>query len=94
MLRLTSANLYDATDVVHGEAALSRKRRHAEPDELTAEDRIVLDELKMETTRRSRRSTVMLALTMAMKRCQHVRHLCDVEYQEGNKKVRLRIADE
>ena len=75
--------------MVHGQGTLSRKRRHIEDDA----DRVVLEELRKER-RRSRRSTVMLALTMAMKRCEHVRSLCDVEYEEGDRKVRLRIADE
>ena len=78
--------------MVHGQGTLSRKQRHAE-DGLLDEDRMVLEELHKER-RRSRRSTVMLALTMAMKRCEHVRSLCDVEYEEGDRKVRLRIADE
>ena len=78
--------------MVHGQGTLSRKRRHAE-DGLLDEDRMVLEELHKER-RRSRRSTVMLPLTMAMKRCEHVRSLCDVEYEEGDRKVRLRIADE
>ena len=78
--------------MVHGQGTLSRKPRHAE-DGLLDEDRMVLEELHKER-RRSRRSTVMLALTMAMKRCEHVRSLCDVEYEEGDRKVRLRIADE
>ncbi len=58
-----------------------------------AEEAEVLGELKKER-RRSRRSTVMLALQMAIKRCEHVRSACNVEYREGNSRVRLRISDE
>ncbi len=79
---------------------LSRRRRHAvlseQEDELNfeaAEEAEIIGELRKER-RRSRRSTVMLALQMAMKRCEHVRSACNVEYREGNSKVRLRISDE
>ena len=77
--------------MVHGQGTLSRKRRHAEESLDSAEDRVVLEELHR---RRSRRSTVLLLMTMAMKRCEHVRSLCDVEYEEGDKKMRIRFADE
>ena len=82
---------------MQGEETLIRKRRHAEREASLnldlAEDQEVIGELRKER-RRSRRSTVMLALTMAMKRCEHVISLCDVEYEEGDKKVHLRIVDE
>ena len=82
---------------MQGEETLIRKRRHAESEAGLnldlAEDQELVGELRKER-RRSRRSTVMLALTMAMKRCTHVPGLCDVEYEEDNKRVRLRIADE
>ena len=94
-MKLTTANLYYLTDTVQGEETLVRKRRHPESEagRDIAEDEELIGELRKER-KRSRRSTVMLALTMAMKRCEHVRSLCDVEYEEGNIKVRLRIADE
>ncbi len=69
-------------------AASAGERRHLEE----AEDAEIIGALRRESRSRSRRSTVMLALTMAMKTCE-LRE-CNVEYQEGNKKVRLRISDE
>ena len=82
------------TDVVQGEIVSRRKRHVTEGDAgLELENEELVREVRKER-RRSRRSTVMLALTMAIKRCETLRSLCDIEYEEGDKKVRLRIADE